>query len=94
MVLSLSSGWYKQEKMKINIDKLINAATGSMETGAERLSKALRRLLNILIILAVVIASIYMIKREATRTWGVVLFILSFAFLYSYVVRRRGSRKR
>ena len=37
---------------------------------------------------------IYLIKYETTRTWGIVLFILSFAWLYSYVVKRRGTRKK
>lgn len=80
--------------MKIDIDKIIDTATKKMELNAEKFSKAMVRFRNILLLLIVVVASIYLIKYEDTRTWGIVLFLLSFAWLYSYVVKRRGTRKK
>lgn len=80
--------------MKINIGKILDVATKKMQIDAEKLAKAMRRFRNILLLLVVVIASIYLIKYESTRTLGVVIFLLSFAWLYSYVVKRRGTRKK
>jgi len=80
--------------MKIDVDKIINTATKKMEDNTVKLSIVLRKVRNILLLLIVVIASIYLIKNEPTRIWGVVIFILSFAWLYSYVVKRRGTRKK
>jgi L-asparagine transporter-like permease len=80
--------------MKIDMDKIIDAATKKMEDNAVKFSIILRKARNILLLLIIVIASIYLIKHEHTRIWGVVIFILSFAWLYSYVVKRRGTRKK
>jgi hypothetical protein len=80
--------------MKIDVDKIIDAATNKLQVNAEKFSKAVVRFRNILLILMVVVAGIYLIKYETTRTWGIVIFILSFAWLYSYVVKRRGTRKK
>lgn len=92
-VYSCYSGGTWQVTMKIDMDKLLSLAIDKLQIGAESLSKTLRRLLVIILILVVVIASLYLIKNETTRTWGIIIFILSFAYLYSYVVRRRGTRK-
>ncbi|HNW26843.1 MAG TPA: hypothetical protein PKN50_00065 [Spirochaetota bacterium] len=80
--------------MKIDMDKIIDAATKKMEDNAVKFSIILRKVRNILLLLIIVIASIYLIKNEHTRIWGVVIFFLSFAWLYSYVVKRRGTRKK
>jgi hypothetical protein len=80
--------------MKIDTDKIIDAATKKMEVNAEKFSKTLVKVRNILLLLVVVIASIYLIKYENTRIWGVIMFLISFAWLYSYVVKRRGTRKK
>lgn len=80
--------------MKIDTDKIIDAATKKMEINAEKFTKSLVKVRNILLLLVVVIASIYLIKYENTRIWGVIIFLISFAWLYSYVVKRRGTRKK
>lgn len=80
--------------MKIDIDRILDAATKKMQVNAERIAQALRRIRNILLLLIIVIASIYLVKNETTRTYGIIVFVLAFAWLYSYVVRRRGTRKR
>ncbi len=82
------------ERMKIDLDKIIDSATKKMQIDAEKISKAMGRFRNILVLLVVVVASIYLIKYEKTRIWGIVIFLLSFAWLYSYVVKRRGTRKK
>ncbi len=81
-------------RMKIDTDKIIDAATKKMEINAEKFTKSLVKVRNILLLLVVVIASIYLIKYENTRIWGVIIFLISFAWLYSYVVKRRGTRKK
>ncbi|HPC40121.1 MAG TPA: hypothetical protein PLD91_04295 [Spirochaetota bacterium] len=80
--------------MKIDVDKIINTAAKKMEDNAAKFSVVLRKVRNVLLLIIVVIASIYLIKYEHTRIWGVVIFLLSFAWLYSYVVKRRGTRKK
>jgi hypothetical protein len=93
-IYSCQFGNAGREAMKFDIDKIIDTTIDKMQTGAEKLAKAMRRLLMILILLAAAIAGIFLIKHEPTRTYGVVIFILSFVWLYLYVVQRRGTRKR
>ena len=90
----MSLNYNRRGNMKIDVDKIIDAATDKLQVNAEKFSQAVVRFRNILLLLMVVVAGIYLIKYETTRTWGIVLFILSFAWLYSYVVKRRGTRKK
>ena len=52
-------------------------------------SRHIRRGIIILLLVVASAAGIVLAKRPETRTWGVVLFILSFVWLYAYVVKRR-----
>ncbi len=65
-----------------------------MEDGATRISNVLRKARNILLLLFAAIGGVYLIKNENTRIWGVIIVLLSFVWLYSYVVKRRGTRKK
>ncbi len=80
--------------MKINIDAILDAVIKKLQINAENLSRIVIKARNVLLLLVVVIASIYLIKYEATRIYGIGIFVLSFAWLYSYVVRKRGTRKK
>jgi hypothetical protein len=80
--------------MKIDIDTILNVLIKKLQINAESLSKLFVKARNVLLILVVVVARIYLIKNETTRIYGIVIFILSFAWLYSYVVQRRGTRKK
>ncbi|MBP7738396.1 MAG: hypothetical protein KA369_20645 [Spirochaetes bacterium] len=82
------------KKFKVDADKIIDATAKKMEDGAVRISNILRKARNILLLLFAAIAGIYLIKNENTRIWGIVVFLLAFAWLYSYVVKRRGTRKK
>ncbi len=76
------------------MDRILDAAVKKLQVDAEKISKTLRRFRNIFLLLVVVIAGIYLIKYDSTRAWGIIIFPLSFAWLYSYVVKRRGTRKK
>jgi hypothetical protein len=80
--------------MKIDVNSILNALIEKLQTNANSLSKFLVKTRNVLLLLFVVIASLYLIKYETTRIYGIALFVLSFAWLYSYVVQRRGTRKK
>jgi hypothetical protein len=80
--------------MKIDIDTILNALIKKLQINAENLSKIVIKARNVLLLLVVVVISIYLIKYETTRIYGILLFVLSFAWLYSYVVQRRGTRKK
>jgi hypothetical protein len=80
--------------MKIDINAILNALIKKLQVNAVSLSKLLIKTRNVFLLLVVVIASIYLIKYETTRIYGIAIFILSFAWLYSYVVQRRGTRKK
>ncbi len=82
------------KKFKIDTDKIIDAATKKMEDGAVKISNVMLKARNILLLLFAAIAGIYLIKNENTRIWGVIIVLLSFVWLYSYVVKRRGTRKK
>jgi len=82
------------KKFKIDTDKIIDAATKKIEDGAVSISNVLRKTRNILLLLFAAIGGIYLIKNEDTRIWGAVIFLVAFAWLYSYVVKRRGTRKK
>jgi Ca2+/Na+ antiporter len=80
--------------MKIDINAILNALIKKLQFSADSLSKFLIKTRNVLLLLVVVIASLYLIKYETTRIYGIAIFVLSFAWLYSYVVQRRGTRKK
>ena len=80
--------------MKIDINVILNALIEKLRINADSLSAFLVKTRNVLLLIVVVIASLYLIKYEATRIYGIALFVLSFAWLYSYVVQRRGTRKK
>ena len=80
--------------MKININAILNALIQTLHFSADSLSRFLVKTRNVLLLLVFVIASLYLIKYEATRIYGIALFLLSFAWLYSYVVQKRGTRKK
>jgi hypothetical protein len=80
--------------MKMDIDAILNVIIKKLQINADNLSKFVVKARNVLLLLVVVIASIYLIKYDTTRIYGIVLFVLSFAWLYSYVVQRRGTRKK
>jgi Ca2+/Na+ antiporter len=80
--------------MKIDIDAILNALVKKLRINADSLSKFLVKTRNVLLLLVFVIASLYLVKYQATRIYGIALFILSFAWLYSYVIQKRGARKK
>jgi len=80
--------------MKIDIDAILNVIIKKLQINADKLSKFVITARNVLLLLVVVVVGIYLIKYETTRIYGIVIFILSFAWLYSYVVQRRGTRKK
>lgn len=80
--------------MKNNINAILTALIGKLKINTDNLSRFLVKTRNVLLLLVLVIASLYLIKYEPTRIFGIALFILLFALLYSYVVQRRGSRKK
>jgi Ca2+/Na+ antiporter len=80
--------------MKVDINAILNALIKKVQINADSLSRFLIKMRNVLLLLVFVIASLYLIKYEATRVYGIALFVLSFAWLYSYVVQRRGTRKK
>jgi len=80
--------------MKIDMNVILNALIKKLQINADSLSKFLIKTRNVLLLLVFVITSLYLIKYEATRVYGIALFVLSFAWLYSYVVQRRGTRKK
>ncbi len=82
------------KKFKIDADRIIDTAAKKMEDGATRISNVLRKARNILLLLFAAIGGVYLIKNENTRIWGVIIVLLSFVWLYSYVVKRRGTRKK
>jgi len=82
------------KKFKIDTDRIIDVTAKKMEDGAVKLSLVLRKTRNILLLLIAAIGGIYLIKYENTRIWGAVVVILAFAWLYSYIVKRRGTRKK
>jgi hypothetical protein len=76
------------------IGKILDFLIKKTQIDPEKLSKSIRKIRNTVLLLLVVLASIYFIKNENTRIWGIIIFLLSFAFLYSYVVKRRGTKKK
>jgi hypothetical protein len=76
------------------IEKILDFLIKKTQIDPEKLSKSIRKIRNTVLLLLVVLASIYFIKNESTRIWGIVVFLLSFAFLYSYIVKRRGTKKK
>jgi Ca2+/Na+ antiporter len=80
--------------MKIDIDRILDAIIRKLQINAENLYKIVIKARNVLLLLVIVIASIYLIKYETTRIYGILVFILSFAWLYSYVVQKRGTKKK
>ncbi|MBN2159547.1 MAG: hypothetical protein JW807_09135 [Spirochaetes bacterium] len=65
-----------------------------MKIDTDKLSSFIKRTRNIILLLIIVISGLYLIKNESTRTAGYFVFFLSFAWLYSYVVRRRTIIKK
>jgi len=54
----------------------------------------MNRTLTIILLTGAVIIGLYMIKIPETRTWGIIIFLASFALLYTFVVRRRNTPKK
>lgn len=65
-----------------------------MKVDHDKLSYMIKKTRNIVLLLAIIIAGIFLMKNESTRTFGYFVFFLSFAWLYSYVVRRRTIAKK
>lgn len=54
----------------------------------------LNRTLTIILLTGAAVIGMFMIKIPETRTWGIIVFLSSFALLYTYVVRRRNTPKK
>ncbi len=54
----------------------------------------MNRTLTIILLTGAVIIGLHMIKIPETRTWGIIIFLASFALLYTFVVRRRNTPKK
>ncbi len=65
-----------------------------MNGSENRFSRHLKKGIVILLLVAASGAGIFLMKDPGTRTWGLVLFILSFVWLYAYVVKRRTTAGR
>lgn len=61
---------------------------------ASRFHTIINRSFTVILLVGAVVVGIYMIKFPDTRTWGIIIFLASFALLYTYVVRRRNTPKK
>ena len=52
------------------------------------------RYVNITLLVLVLISSIYLYRVPKNRTFAVIVFLLTFAWLYAYVVKRRTTRRK
>ncbi|MBN2080026.1 MAG: hypothetical protein JW838_13750 [Spirochaetes bacterium] len=62
-----------------------------MKGSEKRFYRLARKGIIILLLVAASGAGIFLSKDPGTRSWGLVLFILSFVWLYAYVVKRRTT---
>ncbi len=65
-----------------------------MNGSEKRFSRLAGKVIIILFLVAASGSGIFLMKDPGTRTWGFVLFILSFVWLYAYVVKRRTTAGR
>ncbi|OHD66570.1 MAG: hypothetical protein A2176_02235 [Spirochaetes bacterium RBG_13_51_14] len=59
-----------------------------------KIHNLLTRYLGILLLTTAAIISLFFIKDPSMRTPAIILFIISFTLLYTFVVRRRTDNKK
>lgn len=69
-------------------------STGSGRVHHSKFHAIMNRTLTIILLTGAVIIGLYLIKIPETRTWGIIIFLASFALLYTFVVRRRNTPKK
>ena len=62
--------------------------------GFTKNSSPFARYVNIALMVLVLISSVYLYRIPKNRTFAVVVFLLTFAWLYATVVKRRTTGKK